>query len=79
MKLLAGEAGDQPFWRRLRARLRLLPGWPLAALFIYWIVRGGIFEGRAGRRYCVMKSMFEYFIQLHVHDLRWRAAQRSDS
>ncbi len=66
------EAGEMPAWKRLRARLRTVPGWPVAALFYFWFVRRGLFEGRAGRTYSVMKAMYEYFVQLHLRDLRRR-------
>ncbi len=63
---------DLPAWKRWRSRLRTVPGWPLVALFYYWIVRRGLFEGRAGRTYSAMKAMYEYFVQLHLRDLRRR-------
>ncbi len=66
----AGGEEDLPAQKRWRTRLRAVPGWPLAALGYYLIVRGGLFEGRAGRTYCAMKAMYEYFVQLHLRDLR---------
>jgi len=57
-------------FRRIRARCRRLPGWPLVALFYYLVVRRGLLEGPTGWTYCVMKSMFEYFVQLHTRQLR---------
>ncbi len=80
LELAAGER-KLPAWKRLRARLRTVPGWPVAALFYYWIVRGGLLEGRAGRTYSVMKAMYEYFVQLHLRDLRrrgWPPAEAED-
>lgn len=71
---LADGGDEMTAWRRLRARLRAVPGWPWAALAYYWLVRGGLFEGRAGRTYAVMKAMYEYFVQLHLRDLRRRRA-----
>ncbi len=73
LRQLAGDREELPAWKRLRVRLRTVPGWPVAALFYFLVVRGGLFEGRAGRTYSVMKAMYEYFVQLHVRDLRRRA------
>ena len=69
--LLAAETRTQDaLWRRIRGRLRRVPGWPLVALFYYWFVRLGFFEGRPGRTYCAMRALHEYLIQLHLRDLR---------
>ena len=70
---LAGQGEELPAWKRLRLRLRTVPGWPMVALFYFLILRRGLFEGRAGRTYGVMKAMYEYFVQLHLRDLRHRA------
>ena len=70
LRQLAGGSDDLPTWKRLRVRLRTAPGWPIVALFYFLVLRGGLFEGRAGRTYCVMKAMYEYFVQLHIRDLR---------
>ncbi len=74
-RLLAEGAAGAPLVRRVRAALRRLPGWPLAALLYYIVIRRGLFEGPRGWTYCAMKSMFEYFVQLHTRELRRRAGR----
>jgi glycosyltransferase involved in cell wall biosynthesis len=69
---LAGEDEGATGMRRARAQMRRVPGWPLLALLYYLILRRGILEGRTGWTYCTMKAMYEYFVQLHMRDLRRR-------
>ncbi len=65
--LLAGPpAPTSPAW--LRARLRQVPGFPVAMGAYYLGLRGGLFEGREGRTYGAMKAVYEYLIQLHARD-----------
>jgi len=70
LAVLAGEGDESSGMRRTRARMRRIPGWPFFALLYYLIPRRGILEGRTGWTYCAMKAMYEYFVQLHMRDLR---------
>ncbi len=72
LEALTEDTAETTRLRRLRARLRRLPGWPLAALLYYLFVRRGVLEGPTGWTYCTMKAMYEYFVQLHARDLRRR-------
>jgi len=72
LELLAGRAPSVSRLRVVRARLRRVPGWPAVALAYYLVIRRGIFEGPTGWTYCVMKSIFEYFVQLHMRQIRRR-------
>jgi len=69
LRILAGDS--RPGWpRRLRAHLRRLPGWPTAVLLYYLTLRGGMFEGAAGRTYGRVRALYEQLVQLHRRDLR---------
>lgn len=64
-------AWTSPPW--IRAVLRDVPGFPVAMGAYYLLARGGLWEGREGRTYGVMKAVYEYLIQLHARDLERRA------
>lgn len=61
--------------RRIRARLRRMPGWPVLAFVYYLTWRRGLFQGREGRTYCAMKALYEYMVQLHLRDVESRRAR----
>ena len=50
-----------------------LCGRGLFRFFYSYILRGGIFDGMAGFHYCVMISMYEYWIELKIkeHEANW--------
>jgi hypothetical protein len=77
LRILAGESAA-PRLRRMRARLRRWPGWPVVPLLYYLVARRGLLEGRTGWTYCAMKAMYEYFIQLHVRELKRRGKGASE-
>jgi glycosyltransferase involved in cell wall biosynthesis len=68
-RILSGET-PATWSRRLRARLRRLPGWPTAVFLYYLVLRRGILEGAAGRAHGRVRALYEQLVQLHGRDLR---------
>lgn len=57
--------------RNTLKRLSLrLPARPLFKFIYFYFFRLGIFDGMPGFRYCVLQSIYEYFIVLKVMELR---------
>jgi glycosyltransferase involved in cell wall biosynthesis len=77
LRTLSGPTPDGRLLRQLRARFRQLPGWPALAFAYYMVGRGGLREGPTGWTYCAMKAMYEYFVQLHMRDLRRRSSREA--
>ena len=65
----------EPATRR-RAAKKLAYSLPLrpTLVFLYlYVCRLGIIDGRAGLRYCLLRSMYEYMIDLKIRELKRRA------
>lgn len=45
-----------------------LPGRPLLVFLYLCVVRGGFLDGRAGLRYCILRAIYEYMIDLKVKE-----------
>jgi glycosyltransferase involved in cell wall biosynthesis len=45
-----------------------LPGRPLWVFLYLCVVRGGFLDGRAGLRYCILRAIYEYMIDLKVKE-----------
>lgn len=45
-----------------------LPGRPLWVFLYLCVVRGGFWDGRAGVRYCILRTIYEYMIDLKVKE-----------
>ena len=56
----------------LKALAYRLPGRPLLAFFYLYVLRAGFLDGSAGLKYCILRSVYEYFVDLKV----WEAKQR---
>jgi glycosyltransferase involved in cell wall biosynthesis len=63
--------------RAAKALVYRLPCRPLAVFIALYLVRGGIFEGRAGLTFCVLRAWYEFLIDCKVIELRRRQAGRS--
>ncbi len=81
---LAGEIKDRVPWRaffsrepaRRRKALKQLayrlPCRPLLVFCYLYFVRLGFLDGRAGLAYCRLRAIYEYMIDLKLHELRRR-------
>ncbi len=49
-----------------------LPGRPILVFIFLYIVRFGFLDGKAGWRYCCMRAIYEYMIDLKVIELKRR-------
>ena len=47
---------------------------PLLMFLALYLVRGGVLEGRAGSRFCLLRAWYEFMIHLKRCELRQRAA-----
>ncbi len=65
-----------PVLRRkaIKERIYRLPGRPLIMFLALYLVRGGILEGRAGLTFCLLRSWYEFTIDIKRRELRRRAA-----
>jgi glycosyltransferase involved in cell wall biosynthesis len=64
---------DRDFHRRRFHQKELfyrLPARPLAKFFALYIVKRGFLDGRAGLRYSILQSIYEYLIVLKTKELR---------
>lgn len=48
-----------------------LPARPLLTFGYLYFARGGFLDGRAGLRYCILRAMYEYMIDLKVQERKW--------
>ena len=67
--------GPDPMLRRkalkqLMYRLPLRPFWMFGVLYF---LKLGFLDGRAGFHYAVLRSIYEYFINLKMKELQYRA------
>lgn len=53
-----------------------MPGRPLLMFFYLYIFRMGFLDGRPGLRYSIMRSMYEFMIDLKVAEHRYRKSLR---
>jgi glycosyltransferase involved in cell wall biosynthesis len=58
------------FFKQLAYRI---PGRPLLAFCYLYFARLGFLDGRSGWRYCILRAMYEYMLDLKVRELRRRA------
>lgn len=54
----------------LKAIFYLLPARPLVAFVYLYLLKGGILEGRAGLTFCVLRSIYEYMIDVKTRELK---------
>ena len=84
-RFLDGTGGEnlQPsFWRRGPERRRVLkqlayrylPCRPLVKFLWMYFVRAGFLDGRAGFRYCLLQTFYEYQVSLKLMELRSSAS-----
>lgn len=68
--------GKDPVVRRKaqKALIYSLPGRPLIVFVIFYFIRGGILEGRAGLMLSVLKGVYEYMIVCKTKELKRRKA-----
>ena len=59
----------------LKAITYRLPARPLAIFLALYLVRGGIFEGRAGITFCTLRAFYEFMIDCKLRELERRNAQ----
>lgn len=58
--------------RALKTLAYRLPGRPVLVFIYLYVFRLGLLDGLPGLRYSIMRSMYEYMIDLKVHELRYR-------
>jgi glycosyltransferase involved in cell wall biosynthesis len=67
-----------PIWRRRQWKnwSYFLVGRGVFRFLLQYVLRGGFLDGRAGFHYCVMISMYEYWIEVKMKELEsdWAAA-----
>ena len=49
-----------------------MPGRPFLVFCYLYLFRLGILDGRAGLTYCILRSIYEYMIDIKVKELRRR-------
>ena len=65
-------SGDKAVQRRaLKTMAYRLPGRPLLIFCYLYFFRLGLLDGMPGLRYSIMRSIYEYMIDLKVHELRY--------
>jgi len=70
--------GSDPTRRRSAAK-RLIYSMPFRPALVFcglYLIRGGLFEGRAGLTFCVLRAWYEFAIDCKREELRRRAAGR---
>jgi glycosyltransferase involved in cell wall biosynthesis len=68
--LVSSDAGARR--RAAKALMYRLPARPVAVFFALYIFRGGIFDGRAGLTYSLLRAWYEYMIDCKAVELRRR-------
>jgi hypothetical protein len=67
-------SGDPMLRRKAQKQLAYrLPGRPLAVFLYLYLVRFGFVDGVAGLRFCCLRGIYEYMIDLKARELLWRA------
>jgi glycosyltransferase involved in cell wall biosynthesis len=69
--LVSGDAGARR--RAAKALMYRLPARPVAVFFALYVFRGGMFDGRAGLTYSLLRAWYEYMIDCKCVELRRRA------
>ncbi len=81
-KRLLAERSEKIAWRELRGRdpvlrrkalkqvLYRVPLRPLWMFFALYVLKRGFLDGTAGFHYCIMRSIYEYMINLKIKELR---------
>ncbi len=59
--------------RALKALMYRVPGRPLWMFLALYLLRGGIFDGRAGLTFCGLRAWYEYMIDCKLAELERRA------
>lgn len=60
--------------KALKERVYRMPARPLLMFLALYLVRGGILEGRAGLTFCLLRSWYEFMIDLKRRELRRRTS-----
>ena len=60
--------------KALKPLVSRLPGWPVAAFVIRYILKFGFVEGRAGLVYCINMAYYEFLIVIKMEELRRQRA-----
>jgi glycosyltransferase involved in cell wall biosynthesis len=68
--LLSGDVGARR--RAAKAVMYRLPARPVAVFFALYLFRGGIFDGRAGLTFSLLRAWYEYMIDCKCVELRRR-------
>ncbi|MEQ1844739.1 MAG: glycosyltransferase family 2 protein [Nitrospira sp.] len=55
-----------------------LPARPLLTFVYLYLIRRGFLDGRAGLRYCVLRAIYEYMIDLKVTERIWNESAIGD-
>lgn len=55
-----------------------LPGRPILKFFYLYFLKGGLLDGAPGFHYCMLQSIYEYFIVLKVREARDNQAGRTE-
>ena len=63
--------------RALKALIYRLPFRPFAVFAALYLFRGGIFEGRAGLTFCVLRAWYEFVINCKLVELKRRRVGES--
>jgi glycosyltransferase involved in cell wall biosynthesis len=88
VKVLEGAGGPRPrLWggdisdrrRALKALSWHLPARPVLRFFYNYILKRGFLDGLPGFHYCVMVSIYEYWIDLKTRELRQPWAARNEA
>ena len=53
-----------------------LPARPFLTFCYLYVARGGFLDGRAGLRYCILRAMYEYMIDVKVKERVWNEETR---
>jgi glycosyltransferase involved in cell wall biosynthesis len=69
--LVSADAGARR--RAAKALMYRLPARPVAVFFALYVLRGGIFDGRAGLTYSLLRAWYEYMIDCKCVELQRRA------
>jgi glycosyltransferase involved in cell wall biosynthesis len=74
LDLFRGEVRDRR--RALKAFAYRLPGRPLLVFIGLYILKGGVFEGRAGLTFSLLRAVYEFMIDCKYVELKRRAQGR---
>lgn len=71
--LVRGLWSNSPVMRRkvMKQIAYRLPARPLLTFVYLYLARGGFCDGRAGLRYCILRAIYEYMIDLKIQERIW--------